>query len=77
MMETRARTCNARPGRVPQRSAALDEMKDDLSLAGSLLARFGWVKAGHASARDHRIPLKLPEKVQEIRKSTQELAKTA
>jgi hypothetical protein len=47
------------------------------SLVGSLLTRFGWVQAGHASARDHRIPLQLPEKVEEIRKSSQELARTA
>jgi hypothetical protein len=44
------------------------------SLAGSLLTRFGWIQAGHASAKDHRIPLKLPEKVKEIRKSSHELA---
>jgi len=31
------------------------------SVAGSLLTRFGWVHAGRASARDHRIPLELPE----------------
>jgi Polysulphide reductase, NrfD len=47
------------------------------SLVGSLLTRFGWVEAGRASARDHRIPLQLPDKVQEIRKSSQDLAKTA
>jgi formate-dependent nitrite reductase membrane component NrfD len=44
------------------------------SLVGSLLTRFGWIQAGHASARDHRIPLKLPERVKAIRKSSQELA---
>lgn len=33
-----------------------------LSIAGSLLTRFGWVQAGRASARDHRLPLSLPEK---------------
>jgi len=47
------------------------------SLVGSLLTRFGWIQAGHASARDHRIPLQLPDRVQEIRKSSQELARTA
>lgn len=46
------------------------------SMIGSLLTRFGWVEAGRASARDHRIPLQLPEKVQEIRKTSHELAKT-
>ena len=44
------------------------------SLVGSLLTRFGWVQAGHASAKDHRIPLQLPENVKEIRKSSHELA---
>lgn len=48
------------------------------SIAGSLLTRFGWIRAGHSSAKDHRIPLKLAENVQEIRKSSHELAqKTA
>lgn len=27
------------------------------SIAGSVLTRFGWVSAGHASARDYRLPL--------------------
>ena len=44
------------------------------SLVGSLLTRFGWIEAGHASAKDHRIPLQLPERVKEIRKSSKELA---
>jgi hypothetical protein len=44
------------------------------SIAGSLLTRFGWIRAGHSSAEDHRIPLKLAENVQEIRKSSHELA---
>lgn len=44
------------------------------SLIGSILTRFGWVQAGHASARDHRIPLCLPEEAPEVRKSSQELA---
>ena len=30
------------------------------SIVGSLLTRFGWVQAGRASARDHRLPLELP-----------------
>lgn len=37
------------------------------SIAGSLLTRFGWVQAGRASARDHRLPLSLPDNVQEAR----------
>jgi hypothetical protein len=47
------------------------------SIAGSLLTRFGWVHAGRASARDHRIPLELGENVKEIRKTSHELAKLA
>ncbi len=43
------------------------------SIAGSLLTRVGWIRAGHSSAKDHRIPLKLAENVQEIRKSSEEL----
>lgn len=44
------------------------------SLAGSLLTRFGWIQAGHSSAKDHRLPLQLPERVKAIRKSSKELA---
>lgn len=44
------------------------------SLVGSLLTRFGWIQAGHSSAKDHRLPLKLPERVKEVRKSSKELA---
>ncbi len=47
------------------------------SIAGSLFTRFGWVHAGRASARDHRIPLELGDNVQEIRKTSHELAKPA
>jgi hypothetical protein len=47
------------------------------SIAGSLLTRYGWMHAGRASARDHRIPLELGESAQEIRKTSQDLAKTA
>jgi len=44
------------------------------SIAGSLLTRFGWVRAGQASARDHRIPLELPESTPEVRKNTHQIA---
>ena len=44
------------------------------SIAGSLLTRFGWVHAGRASARDHRIPLELPESTAEIRKTSHQIA---
>jgi len=30
------------------------------SLAGSLLTRIGWIRAGHSSARDYRLPLQIP-----------------
>jgi len=30
-------------------------------IAGSLLTRYGWVQAGHASARDWKLPLEIPE----------------
>ena len=32
-----------------------------VTLVGSLLTRYGWVAAGHASARDPRVPLELDE----------------
>ena len=44
------------------------------SVAGSLLTRFGWVQAGRASARDHRIPLGLPEDTAEVRKNSHQIA---
>lgn len=31
------------------------------SIAGSLLTRYGWIQAGHESARDWRLPLEIPE----------------
>lgn len=30
-------------------------------IAGSLLTRYGWVHAGHASARDWKLPLEIPD----------------
>lgn len=30
------------------------------SLAGSLITRFAWVRAGHESAKDYRLPLRIP-----------------
>jgi hypothetical protein len=44
------------------------------SIAGSLLTRFGWVQAGRASARDHRIPLELPEIKAEGKKPSHPIA---
>jgi hypothetical protein len=43
------------------------------SVAGSLLTRFGWVHAGRASARDHRIPLELPENAPEVKKTSHQI----
>jgi len=43
------------------------------SIAGSLLTRFGWVHAGRASARDHRIPLELPENAPEVKKTSHQI----
>jgi formate-dependent nitrite reductase membrane component NrfD len=39
------------------------------SIAGSLLTRFGWVQAGKASARDHRLPLELSGEESKFEKS--------
>jgi formate-dependent nitrite reductase membrane component NrfD len=44
------------------------------SIAGSLLTRFGWVQAGRASARDHRIPLDLPENEPEVKTTSLQIA---
>jgi hypothetical protein len=44
------------------------------SIAGSLLTRFGWVRAGRASARDHRIPLQLDEDTPEVSKTSHQIA---
>jgi formate-dependent nitrite reductase membrane component NrfD len=44
------------------------------SIAGSLLTRFGWVHAGRASARDHRIPLELPQGAAEVKKNSHQIA---
>jgi hypothetical protein len=30
-------------------------------VAGSLLTRYGWMRAGHSSAQNWRIPLEIPE----------------
>ncbi len=43
-----------------RRSSRLRQVAAWSSVAGSLLTRVGWVRAGHASARDWRIPLDIP-----------------
>jgi formate-dependent nitrite reductase membrane component NrfD len=42
-----------------QRSRKLVRTAAAAGLAGSFFTRLGWIRAGHASARDHRLPLKL------------------
>jgi hypothetical protein len=43
-----------------KRSEPLRRWASWSSVAGSLLTRFGWIYAGHASARDWKIPLESP-----------------
>jgi formate-dependent nitrite reductase membrane component NrfD len=42
------------------RSRNLVRAASAASLAGSLLTRMGWIRAGHSSARDYRLPLQIP-----------------
>jgi hypothetical protein len=46
------------------RSRPLRHWASWASIAGSVLTRIGWVRAGHASARDWRQPLEIPEHTQ-------------
>ncbi|HEX6880048.1 MAG TPA: NrfD/PsrC family molybdoenzyme membrane anchor subunit [Terriglobales bacterium] len=41
----------------PHRARRLRRIAASSSIAGSLLTRIGWVRAGHASAKDWRLPL--------------------
>jgi len=41
------------------RSKQLVRAASAASLAGSLLTRVGWIRAGHSSARDYRLPLQI------------------
>ncbi|MBV9088279.1 MAG: polysulfide reductase NrfD [Acidobacteriaceae bacterium] len=36
------------------------------SLVGSLITRYAWMRAGHASAKDYRLPLEISEQVAEL-----------
>ncbi|MFB3916380.1 MAG: NrfD/PsrC family molybdoenzyme membrane anchor subunit [Terriglobales bacterium] len=45
-----------------ERSRMLRRWAAVSGIAGSLLTRYGWVRAGHASARDWRLPLEIPAK---------------
>jgi hypothetical protein len=42
------------------RSRTLRRWAAICGIAGSLLTRYGWVRAGHASAHDWRLPLEMP-----------------
>lgn len=44
-----------------QRSQSLRKWAAISSIAGSLVTRFAWIEAGHASARNWRAPLEIPE----------------
>ena len=41
------------------KSRKLRRMAAASSLAGSLIARFAWIHAGHVSAQDWRLPLEI------------------
>ncbi|HWC16006.1 MAG TPA: NrfD/PsrC family molybdoenzyme membrane anchor subunit [Terriglobales bacterium] len=41
------------------RSRQLIRAASAASIAGSFFTRLGWIRAGHASAKDHRLPLEL------------------
>jgi hypothetical protein len=47
----------------PRNSRKLRRAAAASSIAGSLCTRIGWVKAGHVSAKDWRLPLELRDKV--------------
>jgi hypothetical protein len=46
-----------------RRGRSLRKMAAVAGIGGSILTRFGWVEAGHASARDWRVPLGIPERM--------------
>jgi len=47
-------------GSGARRSRTLRRWAAMCGIAGSLLTRYGWVQAGHSSARDWRLPLEIP-----------------
>ncbi len=59
-MPTALRVLAAFSGR--DRSRALRRLASVSSIAGSLITRIAWVQAGHASAKNYRLPLEIPEK---------------
>ena len=48
------------------RSKNLVRAASAASLAGSLLTRVGWIRAGHSSARDYRLPLQIPAEASKL-----------
>ncbi len=42
-----------------ERSRSLRKLASASSIAGSLITRFAWVQAGHASAKNYRLPLEI------------------
>ncbi len=74
VLRAAAEVMGVRRSRQFRRAAAVS------SIAGSLLTRFGWIRAGHASAKDWRLPLreKHQPRVQEMQPPTEspELRKT-
>lgn len=45
---------------APESRARMRRTAAGAMIAGSLLTRVGWMRAGHASARNHRLPLEFP-----------------
>jgi formate-dependent nitrite reductase membrane component NrfD len=45
-----------------RKSRGLRKMAACFGIAGSILTRYGWITAGHASAKDFRLPLDIKEK---------------
>ncbi len=45
-----------------KRSRSLRRLASISSIAGSLITRIAWIQAGHASAKNYRLPLEIPEK---------------
>jgi hypothetical protein len=43
----------------PRRARKLRKIAAGCSIAGSMLTRVGWLRAGHTSAKDWRLPLQI------------------
>src|SRR5690348_348084 len=57
------------------RSKNLVRAASAASLAGSLLTRVGWIRAGHSSARDYRLPLQIAQGTSMIEAAEPRMAK--